>query len=122
MKEYLNVDIENDKQGVLQDVHWSGGAIGYFPTYIIGQILACQIFNAAKRSIDGLDEKIKRGEFEELLAWTARQRSRARLRVRFRGRAHGQGDGKTSGRARVRRVLGGQVHENLRPVSDCERR
>ena len=69
MKEYLNVDIENDKQGVLQDVHWSGGAIGYFPTYIIGQILACQIFNAAKRSIDGLDEKIKRGEFEELLAW-----------------------------------------------------
>lgn len=69
MKEYLNVDIENDKQGVLQDVHWSGGAIGYFPTYIIGQILACQIFNTAKRSIDGLDEKIKRGEFEELLAW-----------------------------------------------------
>ena len=69
MKEYLNVDIENDKQGVLQDVHWSGGAIGYFPTFIIGQILACQIFNAAKRSIDGLDEKIKRGEFEELLAW-----------------------------------------------------
>ena len=69
MKEYLNVDIENDKQGVLQDVHWGSGAIGYFPTYIIGQILACQIFNAAKRSIDDLDGQIKRGEFAQLLAW-----------------------------------------------------
>ena len=69
MKEYLNVDVESDKQGVLQDVHWSSGAIGYFPTYIIGQILACQVFNAAKRQIEGLDEQIKQGEFAPLLSW-----------------------------------------------------
>jgi len=69
MKEYLNVDVENDKQGVLQDVHWSSGALGYFPTYIVGQILACQIFNTAKRQIDGLEDQIKRGEFAPLLAW-----------------------------------------------------
>ena len=69
MKAYLGVDIEKDSEGVLQDVHWSSGAFGYFPTYLIGAILACNIFNAAKRSIDSLEDKIQRGEFSELREW-----------------------------------------------------
>lgn len=69
MKAYLGVDIKKDSEGVLQDVHWSSGAFGYFPTYLIGAILACNIFNAAKRSIDSLEEKIQRGEFSELREW-----------------------------------------------------
>lgn len=69
MKAYLGVDIKKDSEGVLQDVHWSSGAFGYFPTYLIGAILACNIFNAAKRSIDSLEDKIQRGEFSELREW-----------------------------------------------------
>jgi carboxypeptidase Taq len=69
MKKYLGVSISNNREGVLQDVHWSSGAFGYFPTYLIGAILACNIFNAAKRSIDSLEDKISRGEFAELREW-----------------------------------------------------
>jgi len=69
MKEYLNVDIDTDTKGVLQDVHWSMGAFGYFPTYLLGAIYACQIYDAAKRSLPSLDEDISFGKFSDLREW-----------------------------------------------------
>merc|ERR1711879_264503 len=61
MKEYLGVEPADDAQGCLQDLHWSMGAIGYFPTYTLGAMAAVQIFNAATRDIPNLDEDCKWG-------------------------------------------------------------
>jgi Zn-dependent M32 family carboxypeptidase len=58
MAAYLGVTPESDAQGVLQDVHWSAGAIGYFPTYSLGAMMACQIFAAAQRELPTLDEDL----------------------------------------------------------------
>jgi carboxypeptidase Taq len=66
MKEYLDVDVENDAEGCLQDVHWSMGALGYFPTYSLGAMNACQIFRFAQSRIPDLKSKIKAGDFDEL--------------------------------------------------------
>ena len=44
MKEFLGVDVPHDGHGVLQDVHWSGGGIGYFPTYALGNVISLQIW------------------------------------------------------------------------------
>jgi carboxypeptidase Taq len=69
MKELLQLDVPDDSQGVLQDVHWSGGMIGYFPTYSLGNLYSAQFFAAAKRDIPTLDEQMARGEFGALLKW-----------------------------------------------------
>lgn len=68
-KEYLGVDVPNDAQGVLQDVHWSHGSFGYFPTYSLGSFYAAQFFEQARQEIPGLDGKIEAGQFGELLGW-----------------------------------------------------
>lgn len=68
-KEYLGVDVPNDAQGCLQDVHWSGGMIGYFPTYSIGNLLSYQFWAALKRDIPEVDEQIAAGNFAEILGW-----------------------------------------------------
>lgn len=64
------VIVEQDSDGVLQDVHWSAGLFGYFPTYTIGNLIAAQLFAKAEQSIDQLDQKISVGQFHELLDWT----------------------------------------------------
>ena len=69
MKEYLGVEPPNDALGVLQDIHWSGGAIGYFPTYTLGNLLSAQLFQSAQRDIPDLVEQIRSGRFQELLGW-----------------------------------------------------
>ena len=69
MKDYLAADVPSDAVGVLQDVHWSAGAIGYFPTYTLGAMIAVQIFHAARAALPALDEQIARGEFAPLKAW-----------------------------------------------------
>ena len=69
MKEYLGVDVPNDAQGVLQDIHWSGGMLGYFPTYSLGNIISCQIWEKAQAALPGLDEQFARGEFMPLREW-----------------------------------------------------
>jgi carboxypeptidase Taq len=69
MKEYLGVEPADDAQGCLQDLHWSMGAIGYFPTYTLGAMAAVQIFDAAKRDIPNLDEAIASGDFQPLRSW-----------------------------------------------------
>jgi len=69
MREYLGVEVPDDGQGVLQDVHWSGGSIGYFSTYLIGTVASVQIWEAARRGLPELDEQVERGEFAPLRDW-----------------------------------------------------
>lgn len=68
-KEYLGIDVPSVAQGVLQDVHWSHGSFGYFPTYSIGSFYAAQFFATAKKQIQGLDEQIAGGNYAPLLQW-----------------------------------------------------
>ena len=69
MKEYLDVIPENDSEGVLQDVHWSGGNFGYFPTYALGTIYASQIYNALKLKNKNLESDIAKGDFSYIINW-----------------------------------------------------
>lgn len=68
-KEYLGIDVPNDTNGVLQDVHWSHGSFGYFPTYSLGSFYAAQFMNVANQQIENLKEKIKVGNLIPLLEW-----------------------------------------------------
>ena len=69
MQKYLGIRPPTDAEGVLQDVHWSFGLIGYFPTYALGNLYAAQLFAAAKQQIPGLMSAISKGSFGTLLAW-----------------------------------------------------
>ncbi|KDD74470.1 carboxypeptidase Taq (M32) metallopeptidase [Helicosporidium sp. ATCC 50920] len=69
MQAYLGVVPPDDARGVLQDMHWAGGAIGYFPTYTLGAMMAVQIFQTAHEELPGLDESIAAGEFGKLREW-----------------------------------------------------
>ncbi len=67
--DYLGVKVPNDAMGCLQDIHWSHGSFGYFPTYTIGSLYAAQFFHFAKKEIVGLDAMIENGELKPLLEW-----------------------------------------------------
>jgi carboxypeptidase Taq len=67
--EYLGLVPSDDSEGVLQDVHWSIAAFGYFPTYALGNLMSVQLFNAASDGIEDLGTRISKGEFADLLAW-----------------------------------------------------
>ena len=69
MYEYLGIDVPDDREGVLQDVHWSGGGFGYFPTYSLGNVFSLQIWERVRASIPDLDEQLEQGEFEALREW-----------------------------------------------------
>eukprot|EP01117_Protostelium_nocturnum_P019501 TRINITY_DN8469_c0_g1_i2.p1 TRINITY_DN8469_c0_g1~~TRINITY_DN8469_c0_g1_i2.p1 ORF type:complete len:549 (+),score=205.68 TRINITY_DN8469_c0_g1_i2:30-1676(+) len=69
MKQYLGIVPKDDSEGVLQDVHWSSGSFGYFPTYTLGAIYACQYFQQAEKEIPDLNEKMAAGDFKALRAW-----------------------------------------------------
>ncbi len=69
MHEYLGVTPPDDADGVMQDTHWSGGALGYFPTYTLGNILSVQLFEAARNAHPGINDEIGRGQFATLLGW-----------------------------------------------------
>ncbi len=68
-KEYLGLDVPDDARGCLQDIHWSMGAIGYFPTYTMGNLYAAQFFDAACQAIPDLPQQFAQGEFASLKAW-----------------------------------------------------
>ncbi len=68
-KEYLNVEVPYDNNGVLQDIHWSHGSIGYFPTYSLGSFYAVQFFNQATKEIAGLNDQIEKGDLLPLREW-----------------------------------------------------
>jgi carboxypeptidase Taq len=65
----LGLEVPDDRRGVLQDVHWSMGAIGYFPTYTLGNLYAGQLWAAIQRELPSLDAGVREGEFGELLQW-----------------------------------------------------
>ncbi|HET8873186.1 MAG TPA: carboxypeptidase M32 [Gaiellaceae bacterium] len=69
MKEYLGVDVPDDAKGVLQDVHWSAGSFGYFPTYLLGTIASVQIWETARGDLTDLDAQMEAGDFSTLREW-----------------------------------------------------
>ena len=68
-KEYLGVDVPDDARGCLQDVHWSAGLFGYFPTYTLGNLYAAQLFEKALEDIPDLYDGFIQGDFSPLKAW-----------------------------------------------------
>lgn len=79
--ELLGVRPRNDREGCLQDIHWSMGGFGYFPTYALGNLYAAQLVRAADRDLGGLDALIARGELRPLTEWL-------REKVHRHGRRH----------------------------------
>lgn len=69
MKEYLGLVPPNNRLGVLQDVHWTSGDFGYFPTYALGNLIAAQVWQLARRAIPALDEEIAAGKFDSFRAF-----------------------------------------------------
>jgi carboxypeptidase Taq len=69
MQEYLGIVPPDDARGVLQDVHWSDGYFGYFPTYALGNLISLQWWEKLRGDIPDLEEQIRAGKFEALLAW-----------------------------------------------------
>lgn len=69
MTQYLGVTPRNDSEGVLQDIHWASGGIGYFPTYTLGNLYAAQFWGVINKEIPDLKNKIMAGDTEVLLAW-----------------------------------------------------
>jgi carboxypeptidase Taq len=78
VSEYFALAVPDDAHGVLQDVHWSSGMLGYFPTYALGNLIAGQLWERAHTEIDDLDGKLSRGELGDLREWL-------RLRVHRHG-------------------------------------
>lgn len=68
-KNYLGVTVPTDEQGVLQDIHWSHGSFGYFPTYSIGSFYAAQFYAQAKKEIQHLELEVEKGNMLLLLNW-----------------------------------------------------
>jgi len=69
MRSYLGVEVPDDRQGVLQDVHWSEGLFGYFPTYAIGNVIAGQLWARISNELPDLDERFAAGDFSALREW-----------------------------------------------------
>ena len=69
MADYLRLDISNDAQGCLQDVHWSAGLFGYFPSYTLGTLIAAELYHVLETTIGNLDDVIRSGDFSPITLW-----------------------------------------------------
>jgi carboxypeptidase Taq len=69
MHRLLGLDVPDDAQGVLQDVHWGAGLIGYFPTYTLGNLMAAQLWESVRAELPEIDAELERGEFAPLRTW-----------------------------------------------------
>jgi len=69
MESYLGIRPETDTEGCLQDIHWSQGSYGYFPTYSLGSVLSAQLYAAAEDDLGDLDDIIREGEFQRIRDW-----------------------------------------------------
>ena len=69
MEKLLNITPKNDTEGCLQDIHWAGGAWGYFPTYLLGAIMAAQLFRSACQQNSDVRTQLKQGNFQPLRDW-----------------------------------------------------
>lgn len=72
-RELVGIEPTDDRNGCLQDVHWSAGLFGYFPTYTLGNLFAAQLFEAAERELGDLQDSFRRGEFHLLRDWLRRR-------------------------------------------------
>jgi carboxypeptidase Taq len=95
MGRLLGVTPPDDALGVLQDVHWGEGIVGYFPTYSLGNVIAAQLWERVRADLPDLDERLERGDFAPLRAWL-------RERVHRHGRTFRAGE-------LVERVTGGPI-------------
>ncbi len=68
-KEYLDLDVPDDRRGCLQDIHWSGGSFGYFPSYSLGNLYAAQFFEKARMDMPDLLKQVEKGQFGGLKQW-----------------------------------------------------
>jgi len=82
MAELVGATPSNDREGCLQDIHWSMGVFGYFPTYALGNLYAAQFFAAARRAIPDLDDRIRAGDLGTLLEWLRANIHRHGMRYR----------------------------------------
>ncbi|PIN95594.1 carboxypeptidase M32 [Candidatus Pacearchaeota archaeon CG10_big_fil_rev_8_21_14_0_10_31_9] len=69
MKELIGVEIKNDSEGVLQDIHWGWGNFGYFPTYALGTIYAAQLYESLKEKFPKIEQDIESGDFSKVRLW-----------------------------------------------------
>lgn len=102
MKEYLGVDVPDDAHGVLQDVHWSAGEIGYFSTYALGNLIAAQLWERALAEIPDLEAALAAGDGAPLREWL-------RERLHRHGRKHPP-------KELVQRIAGGPIA--VKPFAD----
>lgn len=82
MRRYLGLVPPDDAQGCLQDIHWSSGSFGYFPTYTLGNLFAAQFFARARTELGDLEKQFRRGEFLPLKDWLTRKIYREGQRYR----------------------------------------
>jgi carboxypeptidase Taq len=68
-EEYLGLNVPNDREGALQDIHWSMVSFGIFPGYTIGNLVSAQLMERIRKDLPDLDAQIARGEFSALLTW-----------------------------------------------------
>lgn len=85
IKNDLGLTVPDDRRGCLQDVHWSMGLIGYFPTYTFGNLYSAQFWEAIQRDIPDRDDQMARGEFSNILNWL-------RTRIHAHGRRYRAGE------------------------------
>lgn len=72
MKKLLGIEVRNDVEGVLQDVHWAMGEFGYFPSYALGNVISAQLWDAALKQIPSIPDSIAGGDFAPLREWLRR--------------------------------------------------
>lgn len=95
MRDLLGVEVPDDARGVLQDVHWATGDIGYFATYALGNLIAAQLWERARAELPGLDDALAAGDGAPLRDWL-------RDRLHRHGRTYAP-------REHVRRITGGPI-------------
>lgn len=69
MEDWFGIEVPNDALGCLQDIHWSMGAFGYFPTYTLGNLYAAQLLDAMQKELGDVDEIISSGDWSSMLTW-----------------------------------------------------
>lgn len=111
MRDLLGITPPRDAEGCLQDIHWSQGTFGYFPTYLLGTLYAAQIFAAARRAMPDMDAQFERGEFAPLLSWL-------RTNVHSQGRRYRAGElvQRISGQAPSDRPFVDYLRSKFRPL------
>jgi carboxypeptidase Taq len=96
MQEYLGITPSNDAEGVLQDIHWSSGLMGYFSTYALGNLVSAQLWEKIHADLPDLEDQIRQGKFDALLGWL-------RQNVHVHGR-------KYQPQVLVQKVTGSKIH------------